>query len=152
MKKTLACITLASLNSLFACHKNEDPQPPTTTQLLVGKKWQLQASTITALGQPPIDLYALSASYTKDDFEQFDLPNVFTYDEGPTKFSASSPQTQRGTWALSTDNTHLTITYNNHTADYIIDELTSTALKVHINQVQSNGATSVLTNSFVVIP
>lgn len=152
MKKTITCVALGSLTLLFACHKDNEPQPATTTQLLVGKKWQLQTSIITAPNQSAIDLYALTASYTKDDFEQFDLPNVFTYDEGPTKYSAASPQTQKGTWTLSTDNTQITIVYSSRATNYVIDELTSTSLKAHINQVQSNGATSVLTNTFVAIP
>jgi len=152
MKKIIVCATLGCLTLLLACQKSDDPQPPTPTQLLVGKKWQLQASTITALNQPPIDLYALTASHTKDDFEQFDLPNTFIYDEGLTKYGTSSQQTQRGTWTLSADNKQLEIAYSSRKYDYTIDELTSSLLKVHINQVQSSGATSVLTNTFVVIP
>jgi len=152
MKKTIICVALGSLTSLFACHKDVEPQPATITQLLIGRKWQLQTSVITAPNQPVIDLYVLTASYTKDDFEQFDLPNVFTYDEGPTKYSSASPQTQQGTWMLSTDNTQLTLAYSSRITNYVIDGLTPTSLKVHINQVQSNGITSVLTNTFVVVP
>lgn len=152
MKKTISCLVTVSCALLVGCHKNDAPQPATPAQLLVGKKWQLQSSLITAPSQPPIDLYALTASYTKDDFEQFDLPDVFTYDEGPTKYGTSSQQTQRGTWALSTDNTRLTVKLGTRTTEYLLEEVTSASLKFRITQRQGGGSTSVLTHTFVVIP
>ena len=138
---------------LFSCaKKGDDPTPPPTrTQLLSAKKWQVKSSIIEGQGQPTVDIYALTPIDKRDDFQRFDLPNTFVYDEGPTKFRAIDPQTQLGLWALSNNDTQLTISFRGYTNTYLIEELTSTSLKTRLEQPQSNGTVAVTTSEFVAI-
>ena len=137
----------------FSCTKKGDEPmpPPTRTQLLSAKKWQGKSSIIESPGQPTVDIYALTPPDKRDDFQRFDLPNTFVYDEGPTKFRAIDPQIQLGLWALSNNDTQLTISFRGYTNTYLIDELTSTSLKTRLEQPQSNGSKAVTTTSFIAI-
>ena len=137
----------------FSCaEKGDDPTPPPTrTQLLSAKKWQGKSSIIEGQGQPTVDIYALTPLDKRDDFQRFDLPNTFVYDEGPTKFRAIDPQIQLGLWALSNNDTQLTISFRGYTNTYFIEELTSTSLKTRLEQLQGNGIMAVTTTSFIAI-
>lgn len=135
---------------ISACHK--DAPAPTPTQLLTTKKWQVTSSIIESPGQPTVNLYALSPTYTQDNFEQFITPNVYTLDEGPTKYRVTDPQTQTGTWVLNSNDTQLVVTRNGIVSTFIIEELTSTTLKRQAVLPQSNGTTATITTILSVIP
>ena len=153
MQKIIVLFCITALSIAGGC-KKETPTPSislTATQMLTGKKWQVRSSTIVAPGQPNVDLYALSAPCTRDDFERFDSPNTYFYEEGATKCDPGDPQTQLGIWALSNNDTQLTVTYSGFTKSLLIDELTTTSLKTRMLELQSNGTTSVTTTTFSVI-
>lgn len=128
---------------LSSCHK-DDPAP-TSTQLLTGRKWQVTSSIIEAPGQPTVDLYALTAPYTRDNFEQFNTPDSYTLDEGPTKYQSTDSQTQLGTWTLNSSNMQLVVTRNGSNSTFTIEELTTTAFKRRATLLQSNGTTATIT-------
>jgi hypothetical protein len=109
----------------------------TRTDLLTNKNWRMIAATV----DPPLptggagttDLFADQLDCDKDNLLRFELPNTFRYDEGPTKCSASDPQTVTGTWVFSAGETKLRIIYtrNGNTIDETGDvlELTETRFK-----------------------
>ena len=123
----------------------------TRVQMLSAKKWQLRTSTIEAPGQQIVDIYAQLGSCSKDDFEQFSLPNTFIYDEGPTKCNPADPQKQVGVWALTNNDKELTITAAGSSDTFQIVELTENSLKVSTTQAQGGGISAVIKESFVAI-
>lgn len=141
------------LLALTSCtKKKEDPTPPITrAQILSAKKWQLRSSTIEAPGQPLTDIYAQLGACSRDDYEQFNSPNTFIYDEGLTKCSPADPQTQVGVWALTNDETQLTITAAGSSMTSKIDELTETLLKTTTIETQGNGVNAIIKSTYVVI-
>lgn len=151
--KNLSLLLFALAGTFGGC-KKADPAPPTATQLLTGKKWQATSASIilNAPGATPTDTYALTPPCFRDDFERFDAPNTFTYDEGPTKCFAADPQTQLGLWAFSRNDTQLIVTYAGLSALYTVDELTATSLKVHSVSTNSNGVDETSTVHFMAIP
>ena len=151
MKQTKYALLL--LLATVACSKKkDDPTPPATrAMMLSAKKWQLRSSTIEAPGQQLVDIYAQLGSCSKDDFEQFSLPNTFIYDEGPTKCGPADPQIQVGVWALTNNDTELTITAAGSSETFKITELTESSLKVSTTQPQGNGINAVVKESFVAI-
>ncbi|MDQ2770184.1 MAG: hypothetical protein M3Y54_06760 [Bacteroidota bacterium] len=151
MKRTKYAVLF--LLTVVACSKkNEDPAPAATrVQMLSAKKWQLRSSTIEAPGQQLVDIYAQLGSCSRDDFEQFSLPNTFIYDEGLTRCSPADPQKQVGVWALTNNDTELTITAAGSSETFQIAELTETSLKVSTTQPQGNGINAVVKESFVAI-
>ena len=150
-RKYLLPVVLAC--SFFSCSKKEkDPTPPLTrTQLLSSKKWQLRSATIEGPGQPIIDIYALTSPCTRDDYEQFNLPNTYVNDEGLTKCGTADPQTKLGLWALINNDTQLTVTYDGQSNTSTIDELTESTLKVTSIQPQGNGTNAIIKGAYVSI-
>ena len=147
-------LLLAFTSTAISCAKTKEdpaPAPPTRTQLLTAKKWQIRSATIEGSGQPTVDLYPLIAPCSRDDFEQFNLPNTYVTDEGPTKCSPSDPQTQLGIWALTANDTQLTVTATGTSTTSTIEELTDTSLKLTTLQPQSNGTNATVRTAFVSI-
>jgi IPT/TIG domain/Lipocalin-like domain len=101
----------------------------TLTQLLTDKNWRLTAYT-SDNGSRVTDVYATLDACEKDDLLRFELPNIFTYDQGATRCSASDPQTQTGTWAFNANQTKLTTTLGGLTDTSDITELTANTLKI----------------------
>lgn len=145
-------LALACTLSCGKEEKKDDPQPPTQTQRLSAKKWQVRSSTLTSPTQPDVDLYALVRSCSQDDFVEFAAQRTFRSDEGPTKCQSTDIQTRLGVWALNANETQLMVTFNGSTTSYTIDELTDTSLRLTTNRTQSNGVVSTQKNSYVAIP
>ncbi len=135
MRKLLLLAGL--LLTLGACKKKEDtaPTPLTRTQLLTGKTWGLTAATltpgITYMGLTFTDGYqalSLGAPCQIDNTQRFELPNVYTINEG-ANVCAGSPATSTGTWALSADGNTLTTVVSGLTTTYTVISVTDTELK-----------------------
>jgi hypothetical protein len=150
MKLQRLFLLLILVGTTFSCGK-KDPQPASRTELLVAKKWQVRSAVYQEAGFPDQDVYALSPACSRDDYEQFNTPNTFVYDEGATKCSASSPQTRVGVWALFNNDTQLAITDDGFRTTYTIDELTDKSLKISSSQPQTNGTTAILRATYVSI-
>lgn len=151
MKKQVLLISYGLLGLLASCKSNKDPEPLTRTQLLTGKKWQLRSLVFSYPGIPDVNSYAQMRPCSYDDYRQFNLPNTTTYDEGPSKCSTFDPQTQLGLWALSNNDSQLTITDSNTSDTYTILELTETSLKMKVAVPQSTGTDGTSTFTYAVI-
>lgn len=143
MKKL--CLLLASVVVLGSCKKNDDNSPsaaPTRTSLLTAKNWRLSTVTVTLNGiAVPSSLFL--ADCDKDDFYKFNTDKTMVADAGPTKCSASDPQTESGTWKFSnSDETKLTIALPNSAlnGDADIKELSATTLHLYSSQSASGTA------------
>lgn len=112
--KKLSILFLAAL-ALGSCKKNDDNSPSSAskTDLLTAKNWRISAQTYSVAvsnGTPTVsDEYANSAACERDNFLKFNTNKSLTADEGATKCSPSDPQTQSGTWDLTTNDTKLTL-------------------------------------------
>ncbi|GAB3638944.1 hypothetical protein GCM10027422_45350 [Hymenobacter arcticus] len=112
--KKLAFLLLAAL-ALGSCKKNNDNSPatPSKTDLLTAKNWRISAQTYSVAinaGAPTVsNEYASSAACERDNFLKFNTNKSLTADEGATKCSSSDPQTQSGSWDLTTNDTKLTL-------------------------------------------
>lgn len=142
--KKLSFFILLSLGLLSSCKKDSEPAPPTRTELLTGKKWQVSGSQLESPGFPTVDTYALSQPCSQDDFEQYKLPNNYIHDEGPTTCTTNGSQTELGVWALLNDDSQLVITLNGASDTYTIEELTASTLKISLSIPQSTGVNATL--------
>jgi len=148
MKKSLLplCGILILGLSFSACKKDkkEDPKPKTKTELLTNKNWKLVASTVDpafpANNTLYTNLFTILRDCYKDNLLRFETPNVFKYDEGPTKCNATDTQTHTGTWTFNLDETKITTTFtsggNTSSTTYDVLELSDGTLKVsYIDQL-----------------
>ncbi|MDO7885897.1 lipocalin family protein [Hymenobacter cheonanensis] len=112
--KKLSLLFLAAL-ALGSCKKNDDNSPSSAskTDLLTAKSWRISAQTYSVAvnsGTPTVsDEYASSPACERDNFLKFNTNKSLTADEGATKCSPSDPQTQSGSWDLTTNDTKLTL-------------------------------------------
>lgn len=98
--------------AMASCKKDD----PTTTELLTNSKgWILVSLTTDPAIVDPItgtnitDLYAQQDACDKDDITIFQDNGTYIADEGATKCDPSDPQTDTGTWVLSTDEKTITV-------------------------------------------
>lgn len=135
------------LGALGACQQ-KDPAPLTRTQLLINKKWQLRSAIFSFPGAQDVEYFGLVRPCSRDDYQQFNLPNTLVMDEGLLKCSARLPQTQTGTWTLSANDTRLSMTNKDTIITYTILRLTSDSLKLSAAQPQPIGIDAKLTHVY----
>jgi hypothetical protein len=151
--KKLFLIMLA-VASLGACKKDSE-NTPSKTDLLTSKKWRVTAysATYTASGgsapiTTTVDQYAQTTAYSKDDFYKFNTDKTLTVDEGPTKYSTSSPQTTAYTWDFNSGQTKLLISPVGAGTTSItisdIVELSATTLHIRGTDSYMTGTTTTL--------
>lgn len=101
----------------------------TNTDKLCGKTWKLTANVETnSANTNTVDLYASSSPCLNDDTRIFATNNVVTEDEGPTKCSASNPQTTTFNWQWVNNETKIVLA-NSDTVTLV--ELNATTLKYY---------------------
>ncbi len=132
MKKLLLLALLAA-SSLSACKKDkEDAKPKTKSEIIVDKKWRINAATasFTANGRPTTqDLLPFIDDCEKDNFTTYKGDKSFVDDNGPTKCDPTDSQTQNGTWDLSSDQSKILITYPGQSTETAnLTELTGTTM------------------------
>lgn len=115
MKKLL--LLSLSLTALSAC-KKDDTTPANTaaspTELLTAKNWRLSVytSSFATAGAAAVttDEYAAATpTCQRDDFAKFNANQSVVFDEGTTKCSATDAQSETSLWALSSNDTKLTV-------------------------------------------
>jgi len=113
-------ILLALVVLLGACKKKNDDNDNVSTgpsSILKTGSWRLSASTSVIenpapVGNQTVDLYAMAPACETDNTFKYNNDNSITVDEGPTKCSASDPQTETGgTWTLSNNDTKFDLSY-----------------------------------------
>ena len=140
---------------LAACGNDDDePAPPTRTELLTGKAdWRFTALTSdppipTVSGTVVTNVFAQLAACNRDDLYIFRDNGRFIWDEGASKCDDSDPQVfNEGTWTLSADEN--TIVFNSTvgqgTEEWRILELTATVLRAEFDFVADDGVRYVFT-------
>ncbi len=106
--------------------------------LLTTPNWRITADDVSPgqNGQATTDLLALQPICGLDDFYHFAPNGVFIVDTGPTKCSASEPQTQNFTWSFSANQAKLTI----YGQAYDLLTLTTTTLELSAVISPGNGS------------
>ena len=143
--KTLSTYLLTAalgLSVLSGCKKDSDnAAAPSKTSQLTAKSWR--PTDIKVSGQS-IFVAPFFNACDKDDFITFNADKSAIYDEGTLKCDASSPQTARGSWEFTTNETKLKLTDPSGTIiEGTIVTLTSTALVMNANvDVLGTGTTS----------
>jgi hypothetical protein len=107
----LKLLTLVAIFALASCSKDDDPS---TVELLKSDKGWILTALVTdpaydIFGTQVTDLYAQFEACAKDDLYFFQDDNKYLFDEGATKCDPTDPQTDTGTWLLSTDEKVMTV-------------------------------------------
>lgn len=145
-KISLAIILTCAIS---ACKK--DNELSARTQLLIDKKWQLQALIQSYPGSPDFDFFAHTDACSKDDYRQFEVPHTTRYDEGPTKCRAKDEQTQVGYWEFNNGDKELSINDPLSNDKFTILELSDKVLKMQRVLPQSTGLDLTQTFTYGVI-
>ena len=128
---------------LLSCKPDNQPTAKTKMELLTQASWKRTA----LVSDPAYDWYANGTSDTdvlsymwsceKDNLDIYRANGIVETNEGPSKCSASDPQTWDATWAFADNETKIVI---NGVDEYTIDELTETTLRLRSTFVE-NGVT-----------
>jgi len=136
IKNIIAALLILSV--LFvSCKKKE--KEPTKEELLTNGKWKLTGASAAG------GLYDLMTSFKecqKDNTFTFNTNKSITVDEGATKCNDTAKQTiTDGTWALSNNDTKMTISGDKITAGF--GNLTGDVLKIEATTFQIKKDTTV---------
>lgn len=143
-------LSLSLLGAAWACKKKE-PEPTTPTQLLTSRKWQLRSTIFSFPGAQDVEYFNLIRPCSRDDYQQFNLPNVLVTDEGAIRCSTALPQARTGTWALSNDDTRLSMGNKDTIITYTVLRLTSDSLKLSSREPQPVGIDATNTVIYTVL-
>ena len=104
-KKGLLVFAIAAL-AFAGCKKEDDDDSPSKSkkEMLTSGSW---ITTDVLLNGTSI--WSMGDDCSKDDYYTLKTDGTGTLDEGPTKCDAADPQTMAVTWALSSDETKLTL-------------------------------------------
>lgn len=128
MKNIYLFSVITGLALVFAgCEKDNDP--PSNSELIVGKDWKIISYFISENTTPPYDVFTSPnvTVCTKDDLYKFSTDGKYIIDEGATKCYQNDPQIyQEGTWTISENTLNRTyaVTGGAFTETYNILELT----------------------------
>lgn len=108
--RSLYLFPLAAGLTLAACKKDSTSSPApaaTKTDMLTAKNWK---TTDIKIGGTSIFNTPLIDDCSKDDLLKFNADKSSIYDEGAKKCVSTDPQTAKGSWAFTTDETKLKMT------------------------------------------
>ncbi len=149
IKAFVAMLSLLATFNMTSC-KDDDVQPD-QTQLLTGGNWKLTAFTSDPafewFGTPVTNIYAQLPACIKDDLTTFKPSGTVNFDEGPSKCDPNDPQTTSGTWALSADETVLSVTSDGETESWEIEDLKKDTFQANY-KVTQEGVTYTFTVTF----
>lgn len=101
------CALLAAMATLMVSCKKDSTAPATKSDLLTAKAWR--TTDITVSGQS-VYISPFFEACDKDDFIRFNTNKSSTYDQGAQRCDPNDPQTQAGSWELTTNDTKLKLT------------------------------------------
>ncbi|MCB2409304.1 hypothetical protein [Hymenobacter lucidus] len=151
--KRLPIAILALACAFTSCKKdNEDVKPQSKSDLLTAKSWRASAAvyTITSgTATNSIDLYngvdpnknPYTPACTKDDFLKFNTDKSAVFDEGATRCSPSDPQSSKGAWDFTSNESKLLLSETSTSSSgelYDIVELSATTLKIKQTETDNN--------------
>ncbi|KAA5545645.1 lipocalin family protein [Adhaeribacter rhizoryzae] len=121
-------VIILLLLTLVGCQKDNDP--PSNSELIIGKDWLITNYLVTEDSRPSYDLFAMPniTVCTKDDIYKFSSNGNYIIDEGATRCFQNDPQIyQEGTWVISDNILKWTYPFQrgHFTETYTILELTS---------------------------
>lgn len=119
------CVLVLVIAATFSsCKEDEDKAAEAKAKLTNVNEWKL-VSLKVGTSDVPVE------PCVGDNVFRFDPNNEYTMDEGATKCDPADPQTMTGEWSLTSNGEGLVITVDGATKITVIDELTSTILKIH---------------------
>lgn len=122
-----------------ACKKNEDT-PAFDKSKFTDKNWIITAeSGKDASGKMYEDLWSGEAEYLKDDVSTWRSDGTYSIEDGANQRPNSTGSIDKGTWSEANNTITMASQYSNiSNTPFVIDELTDTQMKVHLN---ANGMT-----------
>lgn len=151
--KRLPIAVVALACAFTSCKKDsEDVKPVSKADLLTAKNWRASASIYTftsGTSTQTIDFYngidptfgPYTPACTKDDFLKFNTDKSAVFDEGPTRCSASDPQSSKSAWDFNSNESKLLLLETSSSTSselYDIVELSATALIIKQTKVDNN--------------
>lgn len=153
MKKILLLFLTVTVMFISCKKKETSNQAKTKYDLLVNKKWKINAISGYDNGVYIPDGYTSSSDYAKDNYFYFYDNLRYEENEGVLRAPRSTEQIiDQGTWQLTTSDRFINFTSDNPNDDEIpfkILELTETTLVVEADNSQFNVLAKY---SFIVIP
>lgn len=146
MKRVLLLATLAVTCVFSACKKDED-KPKSKGDLLMAKSWRMTAQTEAVGAAAATDTFSGDEDCSKDDLLKFMQNGVALLDEGPTKCDPNDPQSFPANWALSDNDSKLTLTIFIGAVTYDVEQLTSDKM-ILVERDTDNGVTTVTRSTF----
>lgn len=120
----------------------------TAVQLLCDKNYKLTAASISPAYMGSTDYFAMLPTCSTDDIFRFAQNGTVTIDEGAEKCDASDPQVSNGTWALTQNNTVLTLTMDGQAVTFTVVTLNGTILKLSWQEQDQGGQTYTITGTW----
>lgn len=119
-----------------------------TVQLLCDKDYKLTASTISPAFQGTTNYFSMLETCNTDDILRFAQAGTFTWDEGPTMCQGVTQQTVSGSWALSNNNSTLTLTVGGSQVTWTVVTIDGNILKVSWQGNDQQGNTYTITDTW----
>lgn len=119
----------------------------TAAQSLVDRNYKLTASTVNPAYQGQTDLFASLPPCNTDDILRFASGGTWTLDEGASMCQQGGQQSYSGNWALSSNNTVLTLS-GAFSATYTVVTLDGTILRLSVQQQGGDGQTYTVTDTW----
>ncbi|MBH8570459.1 lipocalin family protein [Microvirga sp. STS02] len=130
------------LSALSSCKKDSE-SAPSKTSLLTAKSWKttdVKIDGISVYNTPLID------ACEKDDLVKFNTDKTSTYDQGTLRCVSTDPQTAKGSWDFTTNETKLKLTDpDGDVTEANITTLTNTSLVLTEPDFMGSGKTAELT-------
>ncbi|WP_139924849.1 lipocalin family protein [Hymenobacter sp. DG01] len=148
MKRISFLLSLLVAGSVFTgCGSDDETPSPnkSKSELLMAKSWRMTAQTETVGSKAPDDTFSSEEACSKDDLAKFMANGIFIADEGKTKCDPDDSQQFAGNWALSANDTKLTITVFIAAAQFDITELTENKLVLTSTDTDSGVTTTTRT-------
>lgn len=148
VSKFLPMVLFLGALSFTSCNDDddEDPTPPTKTELLTAKNWMMTgfdvapALLIQQTGTPETNLIPFEAACNLDDFWDLNTNGSYTREEGASKCDPNDPTVfESGDWLWNSDNTRLIFEPGaGATYEVKVISLIATELVLEFTQVEAN--------------
>lgn len=165
MKKLPVFLSLLASTLVFAsCEKEieeiKDPAQEVAAaaanaqskpELLAAGTWHLTSLTLAstapgATAAPAVDILPRMKAAQRDNLHTFKADGAYILDEAALKAHPQAPQQITGSWKLNGDS--LTVSQPNVTRHFLVEELTTSTLRVKLTQAGEQGAATTYTSVF----
>ncbi|TGE19681.1 lipocalin family protein [Hymenobacter elongatus] len=144
---------MLAAHDFISCKKEDEvkPKPKTKAKLLTAKSWRISGASFSD-SQGSQEVFSLFDACSKDDILRFSADKTVVFDEGPARCDPSAPQTTKGAWDLTSNESKLIVQETANSSQgslYDVTELTENKLSLRQSDVdQSTNTTYTITLTY----